>query len=349
MVPDTPNQHLLADKHQQMEFFICDVADAVLKDVMQQMEHPFYSLSKTPVKTVREYSHGDHWIRVIPSVHGLATIYDKDILIYAISQLMAARNRGEEIGPRIRINPREFLIFTNRGTGGKDYKAFVSALERLRGTTISTNIRTGDEEQIDTFGLIDSSSVRRKLGLDGRLEWVELVLSDWVFNAIEAKEVLTMNRDYFRLGKPYERRAYEIARKHCGRQNEWSINLQLLYKKMGATSPLKKFRYFIRELAKKDHLPDYQIVLEDGDMVVFRNRETWWKEAEVLGEKRPAFKSLDTYERAKTYVPRDHSVYAWEIDWVEWWKETGCPELKNPDSAFIGFCKKRAAKLTEGS
>lgn len=66
--------------------------------------------------------------------------------------------------------------FCNRDTGGKDYKAFISALGRLRGTTISTNIRTGDEEQIETFGLIDASSVRRKKGLDGLLLWVEVTL-----------------------------------------------------------------------------------------------------------------------------------------------------------------------------
>ena len=281
MVPDSPNDHLLQNKHPQMELFICDVADAVLKDIMQQMEHPFYSLSKKPVKEVREYRNGDNWLRVSPSIHGLATIYDKDILIYAISQLMSARNRGEEISPRVRINTHEFLIFTNRGTGGKDYNAFVNALERIRGTTITTNIRTGDEEETNIFGLVDSSAIRRQHGLDGRLLWVEVVLSDWVFKAIEAQEVLTMNRDYFRLGKPYERRAYEIARKHCGRKDEWVIDLKLLHKKMGATSPMKKFRYFIRELAANDHLPDYQIVLEENDKVVFRNRKAWWKEEDL--------------------------------------------------------------------
>ena len=257
-VPKTPNdaawflnppndEHLLAEKHPQQDLFICDVADAVLKDVMQQMEHPFYSLSKKPVTTIREYRHGDHWIKITPSVQGLATIYDKDLLIYAISQLMAKLNQpgatSEDIGPRVRINCHEFLVFTNRGTGGKDYKALVEALERLRGTTISTNIRSGDEEQIEVFGLIDKGTIRRKFGLDGRLLWLDIVLSEWVFKAVQAKEVLTLNRDYFRLGKPYERRAYEISRKHCGRKKEWKIGLELLRKKMGATSPLRKFRF----------------------------------------------------------------------------------------------------------
>ena len=73
----------------------------------------------------------------------------------------------------------------------------------------------------------------------------------WVFNAIKAKEVLTLNRDYFRLSKPYERRAYEIARKHCGRNKEWKIGLELLRKKMGATSPLKKFCFFSQGVGGK--------------------------------------------------------------------------------------------------
>ena len=56
MVTDTPNvdalSHLLPERHPQQDLFICDVADAVLKDVMPQMEHPFYSLSKKPETTI---------------------------------------------------------------------------------------------------------------------------------------------------------------------------------------------------------------------------------------------------------------------------------------------------------
>tara|TARA_R110002072_G_scaffold302664_1_gene487128 strand:- start:44 stop:307 length:264 start_codon:yes stop_codon:yes gene_type:complete len=87
MVPDTTNKalqpadQLLPDKHPQSDLFICDVADAVLKDIMPQMEHPFYSLSKKPEMNVRRYEHNGNWLEVIPSHKGLATIYDKDILI----------------------------------------------------------------------------------------------------------------------------------------------------------------------------------------------------------------------------------------------------------------------------
>ena len=224
---------LLPDRHPQHDLFICDVADAVLKDVMQHMEHPFYSLSKKPETSVKRYRNGENWLEITPSVKGLATIYDKDILIYCISQIMAKLKKGEQVSPRVRINSRELLIFANRGTSGREYQSLLDALDRLEGTRIRTNIVTGDEEQIDGFGLIDASSIRRKHGMDGRLLWCEVQLSGWVFNAIRNEEVLTLHRDYFRLRKPIERRVYELARKHCGQQKSWRITLAKLLLKSG--------------------------------------------------------------------------------------------------------------------
>jgi len=110
---------LIPVKHGQGDLFLCDVADAVFKDLMPMMEHPFYSLSKKPETTIRRYEHNGHWLEITPSVKGLATIYDKDILIYCISQLIEKLKRGEPVGPRLRINSRDLLIFTNRGTTGR--------------------------------------------------------------------------------------------------------------------------------------------------------------------------------------------------------------------------------------
>jgi Replication initiator protein A len=280
MVSETPNpdQQLIAAKHSDRDLFICDVADAVLKDLIPQMEHPFYSLSKKPETEIRRYEHNGNWLQIIPSVKGLATIYDKDILIYCISQLMEKLKRKEEVGQRIRITSYDLLVFTNRGTAGKDYDALCEAIDRLAGTRITTNIRTGDEEQRDSFGLIDAASLRRKHGLDGRLLWVEIKLSDWVINAIRSQEVLTLHRDYFRLGKPLERRLYELARKHCGRQASWQISLEMLLKKSGSQSAMKRFRQMVKHIAKHDHLPDYRVTFDEaGDMVSFYNRESWWE------------------------------------------------------------------------
>src|SRR3984885_5807086 len=192
---------------------------------------------------------------------------------------MGKLNRNEPVGPRVRITSYDLLVFTNRGTAGKDYNALCEAIDRLAGTRISTNIRTGDEEQTDSFGLIDAASIRRKHGLDGRLLWVEIKLSDWVFNAIRSQEVLTLHPAYFRLGKPLERRVYELARKHCGRQASWTISLETLLKKAGSQSQLRRFRQHVKEIAQHDHLPDYRMAFdEETDMIAFFNRDNKWVE-----------------------------------------------------------------------
>jgi plasmid replication initiation protein len=332
----SPQEHLLPDRYPQHDLFICDVADAVLKDIMPQMEHPFYSLSKKPDTGIRRYEHNGHWLEITPSVKGLATIYDKDILIYCISQMMEKLKTDQTIGPRVRINSRELLIFVNRGTSGKDYKALQEAIDRLAGTRISTNIRTGDEEQYDNFGLIDAASIRRKHGLDGRLLWCEVKLSDWVFNAIRAHEVLTLHRDYFRLKKPVDRRVYELARKHCGMQDEWSCSVTVLHKKSGSRSSLKEFRRAIRNLVGNDYLPDYTVKFDEAkDLAVFRNRGTIPATLPTDVDVQVPSLMTETYAEAKICAP-GWDIYVIEQQWRNWLTEAP----RNPDAAFLGFCRK---------
>lgn len=348
--PDAPNflDQLLPDRHPQADFFICDVADAVLKDLIPQMEHPFYALSKKPDTSIRRYEHEDKWIEVIPSVKGQATIYDKDILIYAVSQIMTKLNRGERVERRLRFNPREMLIFVNRGTGGKDYAAFCEGLDRLMGTVIKTNIKTtgqdkgiplGEEESRGWFHIIEHAWVKRKDNEEGgRIIWAEIQLSEWIFNSIRRKSVLTLHRDYFRLRKPIERRVYEIARKMCGARSEFEIGLDKLLRRTGARMELKRFRHTIREIATHDHLPDYKVVFdEDRDIVVFRGRGTV---VAIKENSRPVIQSLkpETYAQARSVAP-GWDVRVLEQEWRAW--ATELP--KNPDAAFVGFCKKRFA------
>tara|TARA_R110002126_G_scaffold10446_14_gene47589 strand:+ start:1512 stop:2414 length:903 start_codon:yes stop_codon:yes gene_type:complete len=277
MVTDNPiATNLLPLRHPQQDLFICDIADCVLKNDIASMEHPVFSLAKRADLTVREYENGDKRLTVTPSVKGMATIYDKDILIFAISQLMTAKNRGEDISRHLCLSARSFLVFANRHTGGGDYEQLEAALDRLTGTRLRTSIRTGGTVQDNWFGLVESAYVKRvenKDGSEGRVQEMRITLSDWLFNAINANEVLSMHPDYFRLRKPMERRLYEIARKHCGGQNEWRVGLGTLYKKTGSRSPVKQFRYLLKELQERQHLPDYEIHMEsDGDNVCFSRR-----------------------------------------------------------------------------
>lgn len=350
MVPNPPNplDQLLPDRHPQSDFFICDVADAVLKDLIPTMEHPFYALSKKPDTEIRRYENGEHWLEVVPSVKGQATIYDKDILIYVVSQIMHALNRGERIERTLRFNPRDLLIFVNRGTGGKDYDAFCEALDRLMGTVIKTNITThtdgtdvdlGSEEGTGFFHLIEKAHVQRKKGVDGgRILWAEIQISEWIFNSIRRKSVLTLHRDYFRLRKPLERRIYEIARKLCGAKARQEIGLEKLLKRTGARSELKRFRHTVKELARHDHLPDYQLCFDDErDVVIFYSRGTIIS-TETL--KAPTLPALGTgiYEEARLAAP-GWDVYHLEQEWREWMASTNSAAPSNPDRAFVGFCR----------
>lgn len=336
-------EKLLPDRHPQVNLFICDIADAVIKSDMASMEHPIFTLSKRPIHEIKRYEHGDVILEVSPSAKGIANIYDKDILIFAISQIMAAKKAGREYSRHISFYAQDFLQFSNRYTGGHDYDLLRDALDRLDGTRLRTTIKTGGEETWEAFGLIDGAKIRRKRK-DGRVvEW-GVTLSNWLFNAIEANEVLTLHPDYFRLRKPIERRIYEIARKHCGNQNEWKISLELLQKKCGSSDAKRNFRQAVRELCEFDHLPDYSVSINDEDIVRFENRKKHEKPV-LIFQSSLALKS-ETFEHARKLAP-GWDVYVIETEWRSWVAgliDQGIDEPRDPDKAFLGFCSKWAAR-----
>ena len=330
---------LLPVRQTTRDFFACDIFEslACFKDDMASMEHPVFSLATKPDTRTLRYEHNGNTITIIPSTLGLATIFDKDILLYCASQLRAAINRGEMPSRTVRFAAYDFFVSTNRLVDGRHYQLFKIALNRLRGTTINTNIKTGGVTIEEGFGIIDAWRAVKE-DKSGRVIAAEIRVSDWFYNSILANELLTINRDYFRIRKPIERRIYEIARKHCGDAPSFKIGLDKLHKKMGSTSPLRKLRFQLQETTKTNHLPDYEIALSD-DMVTFTNRN--WKDPTpppLPPLSRGPLLRPDTYERAKTFAP-GWDVYALAEQWREWVEKKGMP--KNPDGAFIGFCKKK--------
>ena len=98
------------------DFFICDMPWARPKDDMASMEHPLFTLATRPDRRILRYEHGEATIEVTPSVKGLATIHDKDVLIYCVSQLMAALNEGRPTSPVLHLKAHDLLLATNRET-----------------------------------------------------------------------------------------------------------------------------------------------------------------------------------------------------------------------------------------
>ncbi len=331
---------LLPDRHRQGDLFICDIHDAAPKGDMSSMEHPVFSLATRPDRRPRHYQRGENWLKVNPSQYGLATVHDRDILIYIISQCMAALNAGRKVDRRLRFKAYDMLVATNRQTSGQGYRLLQDALRRLQGTQIETNIRQGGKEYFKVFGIIESAEIVRETR-DGRMEDVEVVLSDWVFDAIENNHVLTLSRQYFRLRKPLERRLYEIARKHCGRQGQWKIRLDALREKCGSTSSPKEFTRLLRTIIADDqaenHMPDYSYVIEGSTVVIRPKRDRSRRSS--TGTRDTFHLDAGTYEAARAEAP-GWDVYYLEAQWREWILAKGVVP-KHPDRHFLAFCKRR--------
>lgn len=343
----SPRSALLPKRHPTPDFFVVDIFDAPLKGDMASMEHPIFSLSTKPDHRVRRYENGNVFVEVKPSSDGLATVLDRDILVYCISCLMAAINEGKPISQIVRFKACDLLKATNRITNGGGYESLKVALERLSGTRISTNVITGGQEEFQTFGIIDRARIVKETR-EGRMQEIEIKLSDWVFRAIEHKEVLTLHRDYFRLRRPIERRMYEIARKHCGKKAEWRISLELLRKKCGSGSNLREFKRLVGKVVSDDirdaHMPDYRVRMEqrasgESDMVVFENRNTMPGTATSIAAKIPPL-DPETFHDARLLAPGE-DIYALEREWREWVAISGAEPPRDADAAFLGFCRRR--------
>jgi len=268
---DTPSS-LVPSRHPQRDFFIADILDVSIKDDMASMEHPLFALKAGDMR-VRTYERNGNTITIKPGHDGCATIFDKDVWIYCISQLMEAINRGRgDISRTVRFTAYDFLVATNRQTSGQGYKLMGDSLSRLRGTNIETNIATDGYRERAGFGLVDSWRIVEHTQT-GKAVAVEVTLSDWLFRSVMAKNVLTLSPDYFRIRKPVNRRIYELARKHCGTQKSWQCSIKVLHEKCGSTDALRNFRGVLKALAESNDLPDYAVSLNsDTDVVTFSRR-----------------------------------------------------------------------------
>lgn len=265
--------NLLPDRYPNKDFFIADIFDAAPKSDIASMEHPIFSLSKTPDKTVHRYERNGVFVEVQPSANGLANIWDKDLLIYVISQLREGINRGATPNPIIQFKAYDYFVATNKQTSGRSYEQLKKSLERLAGTRVITNIETANEEEIDNFGLIVQYKIQRDK-TSKHMSSIAVEIPQWLYRAVVSAEVLTIDREYFRLRGSLERRLYELARKHCGNQSRWTAKTETLKEKSGAKSPLKAFRYQIIKLTKENYLPGYRLSYSsEKDQLTFYNRK----------------------------------------------------------------------------
>lgn len=240
--------------------FIVATGDASPRDQRDLMERPFFSLAKAKRVVPILYETGDVRVEVfaVPE-HGMATIWDADVLIWAASQIVEAENLGLKTSRFLRFTPYQLLMATGRETGARDYRLLKGALSRLQSTSIRTTIRQGEHWRRHQFSWINEWEELTRA--DGRVEGMEFVLPDWFYRGvIDRTLVLAIDPAYFRLTGGIERWLYRVARKHAGRQpTGWIFEFGHLHEKSGSLVRVSDFALQLRRIVMRQPLPGYRL------------------------------------------------------------------------------------------
>lgn len=232
------------------------------------MAYPFFSLSKTPSKRAIKFVEGAVSVEVRPSESGVATIYDKEILIYLASLAMERLERGDSFDGVLTFTAYDFFKLAGlSGASGKNYQRLAASLDRLQGTQVRTTIETGGINIDGWFSWISEAQIifTRDARGEKRARAFRVRITDWLVRAIVADgTMLSYDKSYFSL-TAIERRLYEIARAGCVHGEPVTLGLNTLRDRIGVTSPLKKFRQLLAQIVEKDDLPAYRVVFLDTD------------------------------------------------------------------------------------
>jgi len=246
-----------------LDAFVVTADDAGFRDQRDLMERPFFSLSKSHRTRPITYKANDIEVQVLGMPeHGMATIWDADVLIWAASQIVDAENRGLRTSRFFRFTPYQLLTSIGRATGATEYRLLKNALMRLQSTVVATTIRHGVHWRRQQFSWINEWE--ELTTRSGRIEGMEFVLPEWFYRGvIDRSLVLTIDPAYFRLTGGIERWLYRIARKHAGRQRAgWLFEIPHLHAKSGSLARISDFALDLRRIALRQPLPGYRIRFE---------------------------------------------------------------------------------------
>jgi len=247
----------------QLDLFITFVGDVPYRDERESMSLPMVSLAKRKrVKPIEFTSpDGKTWVQVsAPAKHGIANIYDLDVIIWAISQLNEALEQGLPTSPVLSFHPYELLRSIHRETGGEHYERLRAALNRLSGTMIETSVRAEKRKRTATFHWLEDWHEEIDEAT-GRSKGMRITLPRWVYEAVvKERAVLRVSQQYFRLTSGLARWLYRLARRHAGKQEHgWTWRMQHLWARSGTTQPYGSFARDVRRIVKANALPEYRL------------------------------------------------------------------------------------------
>lgn len=207
-----------------------------------------FAISVGDVKP-RRYEYKGKFMEFIPSPQGLPTIRDFDVLIYCVTWIANAAldGRDDDVGATYEFEVEDFYRFAGRPRHGERESLFIQGLERLAGSSISTNTRP--------IGLNYASLnfiEKYQFGRDeaGRLRTVEIRLPHWIYCLAHNEYFNRIHRDYFNQSAA-RRLIYLFLKQYCGKKERLTVPYAKLHEVTGSTSPLRKFKPLIDELIAK--------------------------------------------------------------------------------------------------
>lgn len=253
---------------EQLDLFVAIIGDVPFRDDREMMSAPMVSLSKkAPAKLEWVGPSGQH-VEITATDHrSIATIYDFDIIIWAISQMNAAVDRGASPSSTITFRPYDMLKAIRRGRSGRDYERLKEAINRLRVTRIRTTIRRQNKERLEDFNLLADFVLDEDEA--GRPYGAQITLPRWIHRAVvESREVLAITPEYFDLTSGLDRFLYRLARRHAGngRNNPegWAFSFKDLHKRTGSPAPFGQFSRDLRKAIYRNNIPTYHLSEESG-------------------------------------------------------------------------------------
>ncbi len=279
-------------EYTQLDLFYAEFSDIAIRALQDVMERPFFSLDTKPRFEPIVYKTRSAEITISGGKpYGIATIFDHDILMWLISQVVEALDTGKKPSPQIEFKPYECLRGVYRRTNGHYYQLLAQAIHRLANTYVTTNIREKDQIPLKRserrrleagFHWLDAVGIHYKERKGKEImDGITVVLPNWLYRgAIKHSNILTIDERYFLMRSGLDRMLYLIARKHVGRQDHWRFTMKELYEKTGSETPFKDFASRVRKRVARDQkekvLPEYCMEKyhgqHDDEVVVFWNR-----------------------------------------------------------------------------
>jgi len=229
---------------------------AALRDAIDLMAWPCFALGKRPRQMPICHEYRGEYLRVVPvgPGPGLATIWDADLLTWAVSQVVEADDRRLSVSPVLVVSGFQVLRFLGRGTGQTQYHQLATALDRLVGSAVETSIGASP-------------------AVPARFRWIErwartdggltIVVPDWLLAVvIDRRRVLRIDPAYLRLSGGIARWLWRLVRRHAHEKSTgWEISLLALYARSASLARPTDFVADLRRVARANALPGYRLSL----------------------------------------------------------------------------------------